>query len=432
MISLVVLVIAGFAYVWFVPGASEQLAKFGIPIPVEAATTPQGQTPGGQGGGQQGQGGQQAGQRPGGGGQGAGGGARRAVREMVVVTSPVAVTSINDRLSAIGEGEAAHSVTVMSPSSGTLQELLVKPGESITATTRIGILDADSEQIAFDRASLAKKDADATLTRTQELANANAATAVQINAAQLAADNASLEFANAKLALDKRTIVSPISGTVGLFQVSAGNTVNAQSIVTTIEDTSHIVISFWVPERYASAIAVGAPVEVSAVALPGETMTGDVVAVDNRIDPASRTLKVQAEIANDSGKLKPGMSFSVSLAFPGEQFPAVDPLSIQWSSDGAYLWKYVDGKVERTLVEIIQRNSDGVLVKGDLKEGDQVVTQGVQQLTAGATVRLLDDALDSPRGGGQGQGGGGQGGQGGGGQGGQRPANGQNQQQGQS
>ena len=88
------------------------------------------------------------------------------------------------------------------------------------------------------------------------------------------------------------------------------------------------------------------------------------------------------------------------MAFPGEQFPSVDPLAIQWSSDGAYLWRLVDSKVEKVPVQIIQRNSDGIMVEADIKAGDQVVTQGVQQLTAGATVRLLDD----PNGGQQGEG----------------------------
>src|SRR5690606_30787723 len=88
---------------------------------------------------------------------------------------------------------------------------------------------------------------------------------------------------------------------------------------------------------------------------------------------------------------KPGMSFSVSMAFSGEAFPAVDPLSIQWSSAGAYVWHYVDGKVERAPVEITQRTSDGVLVEADLAEHAQVVTQGVQLLSAGASVRLLDE-----------------------------------------
>jgi RND family efflux transporter MFP subunit len=376
VLSLVVLAAAAAAYVYFVPGAPEQLAQFGIPIPVAAATNAETATPAA--------GGENARRRQGGGGG-------RGVRELVVVTAPVIVASINDKLSAIGEGEAAHSVTVMSPANGTLEALLVKPGDSVAAGDVIGRLDADAEQIAFERAELALSDAESTLSRTTELANANAATAVQLRTAELAAENARLEMRNAELALNHRTITSPIAGTVGLFQVSPGNTVSAQSIVTTIEDTSHLIISFWVPERYASSIATGMPVETSAVALPGVTMGGEVVALDNRIDPASRTLKVQAQIPNDGGKLRPGMSFAVAMAFAGEQFPTVDPLAIQWSSEGAYVWQYAEGKVDKVFVEIIQRNSDGVLVKGELGDGDQVVTQGVQQLSAGAEVRLLDE-----------------------------------------
>jgi RND family efflux transporter MFP subunit len=145
------------------------------------------------------------------------------------------------------------------------------------------------------------------------------------------------------------------------------------------------------------------------------SLAGEVSAVDNRIDPASRTLRVEARIGNESGRLRPGMSFSVSMSFPGDSFPTVDPLAIQWSSSGAYLWRYADEKVERVPVEIIQRNSDGVLVKADLAAGDQVVTQGVQQLTVGATVRLLDAPAGGPGGGQNGERGGGQGGGQGGG-----------------
>ncbi len=323
---------------------------------------------------------------------------------MIVVTAPVTLATINDKLAAIGEGAAAHSVTVMAPATGTLAELLVQPGQDVAAGAVIGRLDADAEQIAYDRAKLTFDDAQAALERTNQLAGANNATTVQVSAAQLARSTADLALKNAELDLRRRTIVTPIAGTVGLFQVNPGNTVSAQSVVTTIEDTSHIRVSFWVPERYAGAIHPGMAVVASAVALPGQTIDGEVSAVDNRIDPASRTLKVEAQIPNEDGRLKPGMSFSVAMSFPGESFPSVDPLAIQWSSDGAYLWKYADQKVERVAVQIIQRNSDGVLVKAELGEGDEVVTQGVQQLSAGATVRLLDE----PAGAGGGERGGGE------------------------
>lgn len=392
LISVVVIVAAAAAYIFFVPGAPEMLARVGITLPVEATTTQEASTPAAGAQTQRQGGAPQAGQRPGGQGGGRGGFGGRN-QTMVVVTAAVTTGKINDKLSAIGEGAAAQSVTVMAPANGTLTELLVDPGQVIEAGATIGKLDADAEGIAFERATIAQQDADASLKRTQELAKANSATTVQLNAAQLAATNAALETRNAALALERRTITSPIGGTVGLFQVSAGNTVSAQSIVTTIEDTSHIIVSFWAPERYASMITTGMPVTASAVALPGEQITGEVSAIDNRIDPASRTLKVQARIENANGKLRPGMSFSVSMSFPGEEFPTVDPLSVQWSSNGAYLWKYAEGKVQRVGLSIIQRNSDGVLVKGDLTPGDQVVVQGVQQLSDGATVRLLDEPV---------------------------------------
>lgn len=392
LISVVVIVAAAAAYIFFVPGAPEMLARVGITLPVEATTTQEASTPAAGAQTQRQGGAPQAGQRPGGQGGGRGGFGGRN-QTMVVVTAAVTTGKINDKLSAIGEGAAAQSVTVMAPANGTLTELLVDPGQVIEAGATIGKLDSDAEGIAFERATIAQQDADASLKRTQELAKANSATTVQLNAAQLAATNAALETRNAALALERRTITSPIGGTVGLFQVSAGNTVSAQSIVTTIEDTSHIIVSFWAPERYASMITSGMPVTASAVALPGEQITGEVSAIDNRIDPASRTLKVQARIENANGKLRPGMSFSVSMSFPGEEFPTVDPLSVQWSSNGAYLWKYAEGKVQRVGLSIIQRNSDGVLVKGDLTPGDQVVVQGVQQLSDGATVRLLDEPV---------------------------------------
>jgi RND family efflux transporter MFP subunit len=387
LIAIVVVVAAAAAFVFLVPGAPQMLARVGIVLPSAEAAAPAGAPTAGGGGerpatGQPGQGGQPASGRPGG---GRGGG-----REMVVVTAAASEGKINDKLTAIGEGAATQSVTVVAPASGTLVALAVQPGETIAAGAVIGQLDDAAERIAFERAEVSQRDADSALARTEELAKANSATTVQLNAAQLAATNARLETQSAKLALDRRTITSPIGGTVGLFQVSPGNQLGAQTVVTTIEDTSEIVISFYVPERYASVITVGMPVETTAVALPGLAMSGVVSGVDNRIDPASRTLKVQARVENAAGTLRPGMSFAVAMSFPGETFPSVDPLAIQWSSAGAYLWRFVDGKVERVAVEIIQRNSDGVLVKGELAKGDQIVVQGVQQLSDGAAVRLLD------------------------------------------
>ncbi|MDB5587742.1 MAG: efflux transporter periplasmic adaptor subunit [Devosia sp.] len=395
LICLVILVLAVAGWVLFVPGAEQTLASMGITLPISApaqgaetqvaSVAPQGATPGAPGQ----QPGAQPGARPGGQGGGRGGFSGRA-RTSSVVTSPVVMATINDSLSAIGQGNAVRSVTVAAPAGGTLEDLLVAPGDHVTAGQIIGRLDAESEQIAFDKATLADTDAQATLTRNLGLAQSNVVANSALATIQLAADNARLELRNAQVALQKRTITSPIAGTAGLMQVTPGNYLSAQTAVTTIEDSSSILITFWVPERYATTVVVGMPVTASAIALPGRSFAGVVSAVDNRIDPESRTLQIQARIPNEDNAVRPGMSFTIALQFAGEQFPAVNPLSIQWSADGSYVWAYVEGKAHKVMAEIVQRNSDGVLVRGDIKPGDAVISEGVLQLSEGTAVTLLD------------------------------------------
>ncbi len=382
ILSLIIIAAAAVAAGLYNADANRLLAQAGLSLPLltAAAEPAVGQAPQQRA---QAQGGPRQGQSAPGGGRGG--------RSAVVVAAPVGEGTINDKLTAIGEGSAINSVTITSASGGTLLAVAVKPGDRVAADDEIATLDSGSQQIAFDRARLAAADADAALERATNLANSNALSSVQLSAAQLAADNARLELRNAEMALAQRTIRTPVAGTVGLIQVLPGNLVNAQTVVTTVEDSSQIRVNFWVPERYASQIAVGLPVEATSVALPGDVFAGTVTAIDNRIDPQSRTLQVQATLPNEAGTIRPGMSFAVNMSFAGQTFPAVDPLSIQWSNEGAYVWKVTGDTVDRAMVEIVQRNSDGVLVQGEVAPGDMVVTQGVLQLSPGLAVRLLDE-----------------------------------------
>ncbi|OAM77120.1 efflux RND transporter periplasmic adaptor subunit [Devosia elaeis] len=377
--SLVILLAAGIAWLFLVPGAPDTLARVGIVLPFGPST----QTEAGTGSG---------GPRMGG----------FAGRVTNVVTAAVASATINDTLNAIGEGTPARSVTVMAASAGTLAEVLVRPGQMVEAGDVIARFDSAAEQIEYDRAALAAEDAAATLARTTGLANSNVVAGTALAAAELAHANAQLALRNAELALGRRTITSPIAGSVGLIRVTPGNYVAAQTAITTIDDTSSILIDFWVPERYAAQIRPGMPVSVSAVSLPGRDFTGDISAIDNRIDPASRTLQVQAEIPNPDNALRSGMSFSVALGFPGENYPTVNPLAVLWSAEGSYVWKYQDGAATRVMAEIVQRNSDGVLVRADLAPGDVIITEGILQLSEGMPVNVLegpgaDDARQAAR-----------------------------------
>lgn len=363
------------AWVHFDAGASETLKRYGIDNPLIAALAPS----------TAGQAERQAASSTGAGAASAGFG-----RPSLVVTRKVGQSTLNDRLKAIGSGMAIRTVTVTPTTSGTLQEVLVQSGDHVEAGQVIATLDAEEQRIAADRAKLTLADAEKKLARYQELRNSAAVTSVQISdmESEVAANKLALQ--QAQFDLGKRTIRTPIPGVVGIVRINIGDYVTSETQIVTIDDRSAILVDFQVPERFSGAITIGSPVTATASAFPGKTFQGDVSAIDNRIDPDSRTLRVRARIPNENDLLRAGMSFFVEMRFPGDKYPAVNPLAVQWDSSGAYVWKVVDNKAERVSVAIVQRNSDTVLVNGKIDAGDAVVTQGVQVLRPGSEVRFAD------------------------------------------
>lgn len=369
LLSLVVVVVALCLWVFVVPGAGDTLARMGVPDPIVAAIRPQATqeaaSPGASAGGARGRG-------PGGGGT-------------LVVTEAVATGTVNDQLAAIGSGEAIQSVVVMPQASGTIEEILVVAGDKVTKGQVLARLDDDEQVIARDRAEVALRSA---TERSQSLSNLRSVSRLDVLDAQIAEETAKLEVSTAELNLKRREIVSPIDGVAGIVPANVGDNVTTQTAIVTIDDRSSLLVDFWAPERFATAITVGHPVEASSIARPGDVVTGVVHAIDNRIDPASRTIRIRARIDNPDDKLRAGMAFNVAMRFPGDTFPAVDPLAVQWDAEGSYVWQVVDGKSVKTRVRIIQRNPDVVLVDADLKTDDAVVVEGLQRVREGADVRI--------------------------------------------
>lgn len=305
----------------------------------------------------------------------------------VVAEAPQQVV-LNDVISAIGSARGVRSVMLQAEVAGQVTSLHVSPGEMVAAGQLVADLDSEAAQIALDRAALILDDARATSARVAQLQARGATTELQVQDADLALKTAELQHREAEFELSRHQILAPIAGSIGILAVEAGDRVTNGADITRIEDRSSLIVDFRVPERIVSLIAPGATVRAAPLADPGLVLDGRITALDNRVDEASRTLIVQAGIENKDDRLRSGMAFSVSLTFSGETYPAVDPLAIQWGSEGSFVWIVREGKAATTPVRIVQRNSDSVLVEADFQTGDLVVTEGVQALRPGAEVTV--------------------------------------------
>ncbi len=319
-------------------------------------------------------------------GQNAGGG-RRNDNATLIVTAPVKKGTVNDRLNAIGNGEAIQSVVVMPQTSGTLSEIRISSGARVVKGQVLARLDDEEQVIERDKAQVALRSA---VEKSSSYKNLKSVSRLDVLDAEIAEEAAKLALSTAELNLKRRDIVAPIEGVAGIVAANIGDNVTTQSTIVSIDDRSEILINFWAPERFATAITVGMPVEATSISRPGETFHGEVEAVDNRVDQASRTIRIRARLGNDKDELRAGMSFGVTMRFAGETYASVDPLAVQWDAEGSYVWRVTDKKSGKVRVQIVQRNPDAVLVKAELAEGDLVVTEGLQRVREGGAVRVAN------------------------------------------
>jgi RND family efflux transporter MFP subunit len=381
LLSLVMLFAGLCLWLFVSPDAGHALVRLGVPQQAVALVQPgvaatAREAGGASAGAQAARAGGQAGQ----GGRGQGG-----QRATLVVTRPVVMDKVNDRLNAIGSGTAIQSVVVMPQATGTIDEILVASGQKVAKGDVLARLDDEEQKIELDKARVALRSA---VEKSSSYSNLKSVARLDVLDAQIAEEAAKLAVSTAEFNLRRRAIVAPIDGIAGIVAINLGDNVTTQSSIVTLDDRSEILVDFWAPERFVTAIRPGMAVEASSISRPGQVFAGKVETIDNRVDSASRTIRVRARIDNKADVLRAGMSFAVSMRFEGETFPAVDPLSVQWDAEGAYIWKVEAEKAAKVRVAIIQRNPDLVLVRADLKPEDRIVTEGLQRVREGQPVRL--------------------------------------------
>jgi RND family efflux transporter MFP subunit len=307
-------------------------------------------------------------------------------RETVVLTEPASIEHARNTVRAVGTGDAVQAVDLFPSVSGEVVTIAFHPGQKVAAGDVLVKLDDDQEQLELKLAQLQVTDATNTLARYDSLAPTGAVSATEVDKARVTLDQARNALDQARVALDHRSVKAPFNGMMGLSMVDVGDRVTPTSRLGSIDDRSSLLVEFEVPEAFAAQLQDGQEIEATTPAFLGRSFAGAVAAIDSRIDPMSRTIRVRALLPNDEDLLRPGMSFAVTLSFPLRAFPSVAEAAVQWGRDGAGVWRVADGKAERVPVTMIERSEGRVLVSGDIKAGDHIIIEGIQKVRPGLKV----------------------------------------------
>jgi RND family efflux transporter MFP subunit len=153
-----------------------------------------------------------------------------------------------------------------------------------------------------------------------------------------------------------------------------------------------------VPEVYASSIKTGEEVPVTLDAFPGEKFTGTLVRNADAIDSNSRTLNVEVDVANPSGRLMPGAYAFVHLKVPASTGAVSVPSNVLlFRSEGLRAGVVRNGHIQLTPITIGQDYGASVEVLSGLSAQDAVIVNPSDSLANGAAVQIAQKPTDGAR-----------------------------------
>jgi membrane fusion protein (multidrug efflux system) len=303
----------------------------------------------------------------------------------VVRTEVLKPTAWSDGLEAIATARAKDSVTITASVSETIDKVHFDSGQEVRAGQRLVTLSGREQRAAIAAAEADYRSAQTLFARQQELAAKQLIAASTFDAQRAVRDSARARLEQMRAQLGDRAIVAPFSGVLGMRQVSDGALVTPGTVITTLDDVDVIEVDFSVPERQISALRPGMPVAATTPAFPGETFRGRVVALDPRLDPATRALGARAEFANADHRLRPGMLLEARVELATRDALQVPELAVQQVGQQASVFvANADGTVTEAPVTLGARRPGWVEITAGVAAGDRVVVEGVVKLRDGA------------------------------------------------
>jgi RND family efflux transporter MFP subunit len=144
-----------------------------------------------------------------------------------------------------------------------------------------------------------------------------------------------------------------------------------------------------VPEVYSLAARSGAPADLALDEYPGETFRGTLVRNSDSIDPTSRTLLVEVDVENASGRLKPGAYVQVHLKMPdGARSLVVPANALLFRREGLQVGVVRDGKAQFVKVQPGYDYGDSMEILSGLQPTDDVILSPSDSLTSGTPVQV--------------------------------------------
>ena len=323
-------------------------------------------------------------------------------------TPPVTISSTTvtpqqwvARLNAVGSLVAVKGADLTAEVDGTITKISFESGQSVEAGTELLSLESVAERGELARLEAQAKLAEIEQRRREKLYKRGTISKSEYDTALAETNVAKAAVEAQRGRLNLKTLRAPFGGELGIRRVTLGQYLRAGDKIVTLQSLDPIELDFSLPEKQLGKVNPGRSIEIVVDALGGRQFSGEIIAVEPKIDAQTRNFDVRARFANPEKVLKPGLfaKVTVNLGEP-TQVLVLPKTAIQYSSygDSVFVIRQQEGGDAEAL-DVIQRfvtlgeaRGDFIEVISGVKEGDEVASTGLLKLRSGQPV-TIDNTL---------------------------------------
>lgn len=299
------------------------------------------------------------------------------------------ILTFSEVVRAVGSARAVRAVDLLPDASGRISRIAFRPGDRVAAGDVLLELDDRIATADLKATEATLAEAQAAFDRQEQLKRSGSASTAAYETARATLLRAEAEHDRARAVLDDRTVRAPFAGVIGLSDLVEGQLIDTGTRIATLDDLSVIEIDFSLPETVLPRLERGQRVEFTSAAWPGRVFTGRISGIDTRVDPATRSIALRADIPNDDGALAGGMFLQVQLVLTERERPAVPERALSVDGDRSLIMLAENGTARQ--VEIVTGQQQGGLIEvvSGLPPSARIIVTNLHRVASGMAVEAV-------------------------------------------
>lgn len=333
--------------------------------------------------------------------------------QTVNVTHPT-VRGATSEIALPGNTQAYNDTPIYARTSGYLKQWFVDIGGHVGKGQLMAIIETPEvdEQLQVAQANLKSAEADlglanTTSTRYQSLLKSDSVSKQETDVAiggaaarQAAVDAAQANVRRLQQLQSFERVYAPFAGVVTVRNTDIGALIDAGSATSAapkelfrIASIDQLRVFVAVPETYAPAIRNGDIATLTLDEYPGQQFSGRITRNSSAIDPASRTLNVEVDVDNSSGKLLPGAYAFVHFKLPQDvRLLSIPANTLLFRAEGLRVAMVLNGRVHLQPITIGKDNGDSLEVSTGLSADDALILDPSDSIIEGQQVAISQRA----------------------------------------